>query len=50
MSKRIVFDMDGTIANFYGVENWLECLKNSDTTPYEKAEPLYNTNELNNIL
>ena len=50
MNKRIVFDMDGTIADFYGVENWLECLKNSDTTPYEMAKPLYDTNELNNIL
>ena len=50
MSKRIVFDMDGTIADFYGVENWLECLKNSDTTPYEMAKPLYDINELNNIL
>ena len=50
MNKRIVFDMDGTIADFYGVQNWLEYLKNSDTTPYEKAKSLYNTDELNNIL
>ena len=40
MNKRIVFDMDGTIADFYGVENWSECLKNSDTTPYEMAKTL----------
>ena len=50
MNKRIVFDMDGTIADFYSVENWLECLENSDTKPYKKARPLYNTDELNNIL
>ena len=40
-NKTIVFDMDGTIANFYGVNGWLEYLKAEDTTPYEKAEPLY---------
>lgn len=36
----INFDMDGTIANFYGVENWLDCLENLDPHPYEVAEPL----------
>ena len=29
----IYFDMDGTLANFYGVENWLDYLENEDTTP-----------------
>lgn len=38
----IYFDMDGTIANFYGVENWLEYLENEDTTPYRVAMPLFN--------
>lgn len=36
----INFDMDGTIANFYGVENWLECLLNENTRPYEIAKPM----------
>lgn len=36
----INFDMDGTIANFYGVENWLEYLLAEDTTPYAIAKPL----------
>lgn len=36
----INFDMDGTIADLYGVENWLEYLINEDTTPYAVAEPL----------
>lgn len=40
MTKAIYFDMDGTIANLYGVENWLEMLINEDTTPYAKATPL----------
>ena len=36
----INFDMDGTIANLYGVENWLDYLIAEDTTPYEVAVPL----------
>lgn len=49
-NKILVFDMDGTIANLYGVMGWLEYLRNEDTTPYEVAEPLYNMNELTNLL
>ena len=36
------FDMDGTIANLYGVENWLPKLRASDPTPYAEAKPLVN--------
>ena len=36
----IHFDMDGTIADLYGVENWLEMLIAEDATPYKKAMPL----------
>ena len=36
------FDMDGTIANLYGVENWLAMIENEETTPYEIAKPLVN--------
>ena len=36
----IYFDMDGTIANLYGVENWLPKLQNEDASPYTDAEPL----------
>ncbi len=50
MNKWIWLDMDGTIANFYGVENWLEYLMEQDETPYRQAKPLYNTRELVNIL
>ena len=41
-NKTLVFDMDGTIADFYGVNDWLDYLKAENTTPYEIAEPLYN--------
>lgn len=38
--RTIFFDMDGTIADLYGVENWLEMLINADDTPYKIAKPL----------
>ena len=38
----IWFDMDGTIANLYAVENWLEYLQDEDTKPYAEAKPLVN--------
>lgn len=50
MNKVLVFDMDGTIANLYGVENWLESLRAFDPTPYRVAKPMYDMNELANIL
>lgn len=37
---RIYFDMDGTLVNLYGVENWLEKLRTEDISPYEEAEPM----------
>ena len=36
----IWFDMDGTIADLYGVENWLPMLRAEDATPYAIAKPL----------
>lgn len=50
MEKAIWFDMDGTIANLYGVENWLEMLINEDETPYKIATPLLRMNALARIL
>ena len=38
--RSIYFDMDGTIANLYGVENWLPKLEAFDHTPYLEAAPL----------
>lgn len=43
---RICFDMDGTIANLYGVENWLEYLIAEDVKPYHDAEVMLNMNVL----
>lgn len=47
---RINFDMDGTIANFYGVEGWLDYLIASDSTPYRVAKPLINMSVLARLL
>lgn len=38
--KTIYFDMDGTIADLYSVENWLPKLRAYDETPYMEAAPL----------
>ena len=35
---KIWFDMDGTIADLYGVNDWLPALRAGDTRPYEVAK------------
>lgn len=50
MNKTLVFDMDGTLANFYGVDGWLDDIRNENTRPYDIAKPLYNMEVLNAIL
>lgn len=50
MTKAIWFDMDGCIADLYGVPNWLEYLINSDPYPYKAAKPLINMNSLARLL
>jgi hypothetical protein len=42
----IFFDMDGTIADLYGVDNWLDYLIAFDSLPYEIAKPLLKLNVL----
>ena len=48
--KMVCFDMDGTIANLYMVEGWLEMLRSEDPTPYRMAEPMWDMSELTNLL
>jgi 5'(3')-deoxyribonucleotidase len=43
---KICFDMDGTIADLYGVDNWLAYLEQEDETPYRQAAVLLNMNVL----
>lgn len=46
MVLEINFDMDGTLADFYGVENWLQYLIERNPFPYENAKPLVNMSAL----
>lgn len=48
--KAIYFDMDGTIADLYGYEGWLDMLHNEDTEPYEKCGVLVDVEKLHKIL
>jgi len=48
--RTIWFDMDGTIANLYEVENWLPKLRAEDPTPYMEAEVLCNMSQLARLL
>jgi hypothetical protein len=50
MNKTLVFDMDGTIADLYGVDNWLADLRSENPRPYEVAKPMYDMEMLNDIL
>lgn len=50
MNKILVFDMDGTIADLYGVNNWLEDLRAENPRPYREAKPLYDMYVLNALL
>lgn len=46
----IWFDMDGTLADFYGVEGWLDYLQAENTTPYAQAKVLQDMNYLAKLL
>lgn len=50
MNKTLVFDMDGTIANLYEVENWLEDLRAYNPRPYVVAKPMYDMEMLATVL
>lgn len=46
----IYFDMDGTIAALYDVENWEAKLNAHDASPYIEAQPMGNLEELGKVL
>ena len=50
IKKTLWFDMDGTIADLYGVDSWLTYLKNENVLPYKKANLLYEKKELIELL
>ena len=43
---KIDFDMDGAIADLYGVEGWLDYLINGNPFPYATAKPMVNMSRL----
>ena len=46
----IYFDLDGTLANLYAVDGWLECLENLNPFPYQVAEPMVDLRTLARLL
>lgn len=48
--KMICFDMDGTIADLYAVNGWEPKLRAEDPTPYAEAKPMWNMEELAEVL
>lgn len=50
MVKKIWLDLDGTVVDFYGVENWLDMLIEQDPTPYRIAKPMWNMSSLARLL
>ena len=47
---RLIFDMDGTVANLYSYPNWLELLRAYDAKPYREAKPMWDMKKLVNVL
>ena len=50
LPKMICFDMDGTIADLYGVEGWLSMLRAEDPAPYIDCDPLTDMIALRDVL
>lgn len=50
MKKMFCFDMDGTIADLYGIKDWLPKIENEDVSPYLEAKPLWDMKALNTVL
>lgn len=50
MEKVIYLDMDGTIADLYMVEGWLDALRRSDPFPYLSAKPMWDMEKLIQVI
>lgn len=46
----IFFDMDGTLADFYGVNGWLDYILTFNPFPYKVASPLIDANDLTDMM
>ena len=43
MARKILFDLDGTVADLYGTENWLELLLNETKGLFRNLKVMTNT-------
>lgn len=50
MLKMICFDMDGTIADLYGVKDWHPMLRAENPIPYQMAKPMWDMEKLAEVL
>ena len=48
--KMVCFDMDGTLADLYGVQNWLPMLQKASPLPYKVAKPMWDMREMRDLL
>ena len=47
--KKIYFDMDGTVYDLYGMDNWLEMLRNEEKGAFLYGDTLVNMSELEDV-
>lgn len=47
--KKIYFDMDGTVYDLYGMDNWLEMLRNEEKGAFTLGNALVNMDELKEV-
>lgn len=47
--KKIYFDLDGTVYDLYGMENWLEMLRNEEKGAFTNGNPLVNMTVLEDV-
>lgn len=47
--KKIYFDMDGTVYDLYGMDNWLEMLRNEEKNAFTLGKPLVNMDKLKRV-
>lgn len=50
MARTIFFDMDGTIADLYSVNGWLDNILARDVKPYKEAKVMHNMQALARVL